>query len=171
MAFSLDPGECNLQLSSVVLFEVYLRMFRGNYKAKVDDKGRLKIPSAYKDWIDKTYGPEFFITSEDGQRATLFPLKEWEKKEALLEKMPSTDRAKIDYLDVTSFYGGMATMDEQGRVLLPVILREKAKLMGDVAVLGKQQVLEAVNFEVIDQRMANPLLTDDKRIRLAEFGI
>jgi MraZ protein len=146
-------------------------MFRGNHKAKVDDKGRLKIPSAYKERIDEVYGPEFFITSLDGTRAILFPLKEWEKKEALLEKMPSTDPARIDYLEVTSFYGGMATMDEQGRVLLPALLREKAKLLGDVAVLGKQQVMEAVDFAVIDQRMNAPLLTQERLVRLAEFGI
>ncbi len=146
-------------------------MFRGNHKARVDEKGRLKIPAAYKTRVDEVYGPEFFITSYDGTRAILFPMKEWEKKEALLEKMPSTDQAKIDFLDVTSFYGGVATMDDQGRVLLPAVLREKAKLVGDCSVLGKQQVLEAINFGEIEQRMETMPLTPAAMMRLAEFGV
>lgn len=40
-------------------------MFRGNNTATVDDKGRLKIPTAFKDILDEKYGHDFFVTSLD----------------------------------------------------------------------------------------------------------
>jgi MraZ protein len=140
-------------------------MFRGNHPTRVDEKGRLKLPAEFKRRVDEVYGPMFFITSMDGKRALIYPLKEWEAIEALLAKMSPMDRVRRKFQDVTNFYGQMAEMDAQGRVLIPQKLRELAKVTGDVEVLGSQTILEVVNTEVFNSLTTNESggvgLTDD----------
>lgn len=119
-------------------------MFRGNHPTRIDEKGRLKVPADFKRRVDELYGPQFFITSKDGKRAELYPMKEWERIEDALAKAPSSS-AKKKFLDVTNYYGQVVEMDAQGRLLIPQLLREAATLSGDVAVLGLQSYLAVVN--------------------------
>ena len=146
-------------------------MFRGNHPARVDEKGRLKLPAEFKRRVDEEYGEQFYITSKDGKVAEIYPLKEWEKFEAKLALIPNFNPAKKKLLDRLNYYGQMARMDEQGRVLLPQILREQAQVMGDVVVFGMQTYLEVANHESFKQNMeANPL-TEEDRQALADFGL
>jgi MraZ protein len=128
-------------------------MFRGNHPTRVDEKGRLKLPAAFKARVDEVYGPAFYITSMDGRRALVYPLKEWEQIEASLTLMSPMDPVRRRFQDVTNFYGQMAEMDAQGRLLIPQKLREFAKVTGDVEVLGSQTLLEVVNSEVFSELM------------------
>ena len=128
-------------------------MFRGNHPTRVDEKGRLKLPAEFKRRVDELYGPQFYITSMDGKRAQVYPLKEWEQIETSLAKMSPMDPVRKKFQDVTNFYGQMAEMDAQGRVLIPQKLRELAKVTGDVNVLGSQTLLEVVNAELFDAEM------------------
>ena len=112
-------------------------MFRGNHPAKVDEKGRLKLPAAFKQLVDAEHVTQFYITSTDGECAEIWPLPEWEEQEKRLANSSTMDEAIDKYLDLTSYYGQQVEMDSQGRVLLPQILRETAKLNAEVAVLGK----------------------------------
>ena len=57
-------------------------MFRGNHPTRVDEKGRLKLPAEFKRRVDELYGPMFYITSMDGKRAQVYPMKEWEAIES-----------------------------------------------------------------------------------------
>ncbi len=129
-------------------------MFRGNHPARVDEKGRLKLPVDFKSLLvpDADGKFVFYITSKDGERAEIWPIAAWEEVEAKLAEIPSTNPSKRKFLDVTNFYGQMAEMDNQGRVLLPQILRDKAQLVADVVVFGAQKFLEVMNRPVIDAR-------------------
>jgi MraZ protein len=122
-------------------------MFRGNIPTRVDDKGRLKLPADFKRLIDEHFGTQFFITSRDGKRAEIWPMKEWQKIEAKLETIPNSEAFKRKFLDRVNYYGQMAEMDAQGRLLIPQLLRETAKLDGDSDVLGRLDHLEIVNHE------------------------
>ena len=128
-------------------------MFRGNHPTRVDEKGRLKLPAEFKRRVDELYGPQFYITSMDGKRAQVYPLKEWEQIETSLAKMSPMDPVRKKFQDVTNFYGQMAEMDAQGRLLIPQKLRELAKVTGEVNVLGSQTLLEVVNAELFDAEM------------------
>ena len=146
-------------------------MFRGNHPARVDEKGRLKLPAEFKRRVDEEYGEQFYITSKDGKVAEIYPLKEWEKLDAKLAMIPNFNPAKKKLLDRLNYYGQMARMYEQGRVVLPQILRGQAQVMGDVVVFGMQTYLEVANHESFKQNMeANPL-TEEDRQALAEFGL
>ena len=146
-------------------------MFRGNQPTRMDDKGRLKLPADFKRQLDEGYGNQFYITSRDGVVAEIYPLKEWEKIEEKLAAVPSFNSAKKKLLGLVSYYGQMAEMDSQGRMLLPQILREKANLTGDVVVFGMQNHLEVANHEAFKKQMeANPLTPEDEQA-LAGFGL
>jgi len=146
-------------------------MFRGNHPTRVDEKGRLKLPADFKRRVDELYGPQFYITSKDGKRAEIYPLKEWEAIEAKLAGIPSMNPAKKKFLDVTNYYGQMAEMDAQGRLLLPQILRESAKVVGEVVVLGSQTMLEVVNHDAFKAELeAQPLSATDMAA-LADLGL
>ena len=145
-------------------------MFRGNQPARVDEKGRLKLPEKFKRMVEEMYGPQFYITSKDGERAELWPLKEWEKIEESLAKAPSS-AAKQKLLDVTNYYGQQVEMDAQGRLLMPLLLREKAALKGDVAVLGQQSKLVVINDERAQAKIAAAPLTGEDLDSLAIPGL
>jgi MraZ protein len=139
-------------------------MFRGNHPAKVDEKGRLKLPAAFKQIVDAQNVTQFYITSVDGKSAEVWPLPEWEKREHALAEFSTMDDAVQKYLNLTSYYGQQVEMDNQGRVLMPQILRGKAQLDGDVTVFGKMVLLEVHNREIFEQNLAaNELTTDDRK--------
>ncbi len=146
-------------------------MFRGNNPARADEKGRLKLPAEFKRQIEEQYGTQFYITSKDGKAAEIWPLQEWEKYELKLAAIPNFHPAKKKLLDRLNYYGQMAEIDAQGRVLLPQILRESARLNGDVVVFGMQTYLEVANREAFKQNMdENPLTPEDQQ-SLAGFGL
>lgn len=147
-------------------------MFRGNHQARVDEKGRLKLPADFKRRLDEEYGPRFFITSLDGKRVQIYPMREWEKIEAQMATLSQFDPDRARFFDVTNYYGQEVEMDAQGRVLLPQLVREAAKATGDVNVLGVQTMLEVVNDESFRNEMKGRTeaveLTMENRAALAE---
>jgi MraZ protein len=143
---------------------------RGNSPARVDEKGRLKIPAQFLDAL-REYGNQFYITSKTGEVALIYPLKVWSEIEDKLAKMPSTNPAKSKFLMRTSYFGQVVDMDGQGRVLLPPVLREAAQTKGDVDVFGKLDCLEVMNHaRVVDQLKNEPYTAEDDKA-LGEFGI
>jgi MraZ protein len=146
-------------------------MFRGNHPARVDEKGRLKLPAEFMRRCKDVYGDQFYITSKDGKRAEIYPLKEWEKIEERLAQIPSMNPHKKKFLDVTNYYGQMAQMDEQGRVLIPAILRQAASVKGEVVVLGSQTYLELVNHDAFKAELETQPLTMDDQAALADLGL
>ena len=131
-------------------------MFRGNHQTRVDEKFRLKLPAEFKRMVDEQYGPAFYITSQDGKRAQLWPMKVWEEYEAKIVQLEETDPDREDFLNVTSYYGQTVEMDSQGRLLMPPVIRQEAKLTGDVNVLGMQKILEVTNLEMFKVERARP---------------
>jgi MraZ protein len=142
-------------------------VFRGNNPAKVDDKGRLKIPSAFKTLLDAANVTQLYITSTDGKKAEIWPLPEWEKREKLLAEHSNLDDAVEKYLNLTSYYGQQVEMDSQSRVVLPQKLRDKGKLDAEVVVLGKLVYLEVQNEKEFEQGLAAYEMTADDRKSVA----
>jgi MraZ protein len=136
-------------------------MFRGNNPATVDDKGRLKIPSAFKAELDEKYGQDFFVTSLDGKSVWVYPLPEWIKIEEKLAPLPSMNKAKKRFLDRTNYWGQAARADAQGRILIPALLRESAGVQGEVAVMGHEERLEVWSMERLREPMSEPFSDED----------
>ena len=142
-------------------------MFLGSYPTRVDEKGRLKMPADFKREMEEEQ--EFYITSLDGKKAHLYPMAEWKKKEAILKTIPSSNPAKIRYIAVTSRFGAVTKMDNQGRLLLPSRLRESASITGDVEVVGAQEFLEVVERTLFDQE-TQPMRPEEMAV-LEGFGL
>ncbi|HEY6847655.1 MAG TPA: division/cell wall cluster transcriptional repressor MraZ [Terracidiphilus sp.] len=143
-------------------------MFRGNNPAKVDDKGRLKIPSAFKALLDQANVTELYITSTDGRKAEIWPLPEWEKREKMLVENSSNMVDAVEkYLNLTSYYGQQVEIDSQSRVVLPQKLRDKGKLDAEVVVLGKLVYLEVQNEKEFEQNLGAYEMTADDRKSVA----
>ena len=132
---------------------------RGNCPAKVDEKGRLKIPSVFLDEL-KEYGNQFYITSTTGETARIYPMRVWSEIEDKLAQKPSTDVAKRKFLMRTSYFGQVAELDGQGRLLLPAVLREAAQTMGEVDVFGALNYLEVMNHTRVLDKLKNEPYTD-----------
>lgn len=149
-------------------------MFRGTYQARVDDKGRLKVPAEFKREIDERYlssSGKFYVTSRNGKIAEIHPLEEWEKIEERLDKAPTSSPAVQKFLDVTSYYGQVIEMDAQGRLLLPSLLRDDADLKAEVSVVGSLRYLKVRNQEAYRKVITENPLTDEDAKALSELGI
>src|SRR5919197_514257 len=122
-------------------------MFRGNSPASVDDKGRLKVPNAFRSLLESKYGRELFLTSLTGESVRIYPMPVWLEIERKLGQMPSSHPARLRFLDRISYFGQLGELDVQGRVIIPVRLRDAATMAGEVDVLGMFDYLEVWNHD------------------------
>ncbi|HEU4594136.1 MAG TPA: division/cell wall cluster transcriptional repressor MraZ [Pyrinomonadaceae bacterium] len=146
-------------------------MLRGNYTARMDGKGRLKVPSVFRRYLAEKYGPEFYVTSLNGECVRIFPLPEWESIEQRLALLPSMDPARRKFLDRTNYYGQQAELDGQGRILIHPLLRKSAGVLGDVAVLGYLTYLEVWELERFERRLLSDPYTEEDEASIARLGI
>ena len=91
-------------------------MLRGNFSAKIDDKGRLKIPTLFRAAIEDRFGTQLFITSLTGELVLIYPMPVWVEVEHKLAKIPSTLPARVKYFDRVNYYGQPGEFDNQGRI-------------------------------------------------------
>ncbi len=146
-------------------------MFRGSAAAKIDDKGRLKMPMEFRRLFDEQYGPHVFITSVNGESALVYPLPVWEEIEAALAALPKTDRVKQRYLERVHYYGQQARLDAQARVVMPQILRESAEITGEVVVSARLDHLEVWNHQRLQERFARQPFGEEDFRELSEKGL
>lgn len=147
-------------------------MLRGNYQARVDEKGRLKVPAAFLSELKKEeYGDEFFVTSTNGQFARIWPLEVWKRVEERLAQASSSNRSKKKFLNLVNYYGQSVKLDKQGRLLIPPLLRSSAAMKGEVDVLGSLTYLDIWNHQrFLEDIRKNPLSPDDEKI-LDDLGV
>jgi MraZ protein len=146
-------------------------VFRGHEQARIDDKGRLKVPNVFRSLLETKYGRELFLTSLTGEYVRLYPMPVWVDIEEKLGRMPSTHPSRVRFLDRINFFGQAVELDTQGRVLVPARLRETAAIAGDVDVLGQYNYLDTWNHDRLQAKLQRDPYTDDDAKALSEFGI
>ena len=135
--------------------------FRGSAPARLDEKGRLKVPNLLRQQIEDALGPDFFVTSLHGKEVLLYPMSMWRALEEKLAALPAIHRAKTRFLERVNFYGQDASMDGQGRILVPQILRDTAKLPADVVVTGNIDHLVVSDRAALASRLASDEFSAD----------
>jgi MraZ protein len=147
-------------------------MLRGNHPARIDEKGRIKVPNGFRSVVEAQYGPELFVTSVTGEYVRLYPMAVWLEIERRLVEVPSTHPSKVRFLERVNFFGQAVSLDKQGRVVLPQLLRETAAMAGEVSVLGQQNHLAVWNQKRLMERLfkKDPFTEEDGRV-LSGFGI
>ena len=146
-------------------------MFRGHEAARIDDKGRLKVPNVFRAALESKYGREVFLTSLSGEYARIYPMPVWLELEEKLGKMPSTHPSQTRFLDRVNFFGQIGELDAQGRLLIPARLRETATIAGDVDVIGQYNWLDVWNHDRFLTKLQREPYTDDDARALSEHGI
>ena len=146
-------------------------MLRGNLPATVDGKGRLKVPTGFKTFLDENYGPDFYVTSLTGECVRVYPFAVWRGLEEKLMALPSMNGSKRKLLDRTNYWGQQVKMDAQGRILIPSQLRESSAMRGAVAVMGYLNYLEVWNEERFREHLERNQLTGEDEKTLSDLGI
>jgi len=146
-------------------------MLRGNAPATIDEKGRLKIPTSFRTYIDESWGSDFYVTSLSGESVLVYPLSVWQEIEERLAKLPSLNPTKKKFLDRTNFYGQVTSADKSGRILIPQLLRESAEMSGEVAVLGYLDHLDVWNHQRFLARIKGQDFTEEDQETLSQLGI
>lgn len=113
-------------------------MFIGEYEHSIDQKGRVIIPSKFRENL----GIKFIVTKGLDNCLFVYPQNEWALLEAKLKTLPLTSREARAF--VRFFFSGATEceIDKQGRILIPTNLREHASLDKDVVIIGVSNRVE-----------------------------
>ena len=118
-------------------------MFMGEYRHTVDPKGRLIVPSKFRELL----GAEFVVTRGLDGCLFVYPMDSWEAYVADLKKLPLTDKNARLFMRFIVAGATTCELDKQGRILLPATLREFAGLEKDVLLAGMLDHIEIWNEE------------------------
>jgi len=130
---------------------------------KVDQKGRLKIPVILLSNARKL-GTGFYITSEIGDFVRIYPLHVWEEIIERLARLSSHNTNGQKLLARAKYFGETVSIDKQGRLLIPVVLRKIAKMRGEVDVLDYPNYLEVWNHaRLVDNHKRSPITANDAK--------
>ena len=143
-------------------------MFIGEYQHTLDSKGRVIIPSRFRESL----GDGFVMTKGLDNCLFLYPRSEWSILEEKLKALPLTNRDARAF--IRFFFSGAAecTIDKQGRVLIPSNLREHSRLEKDVVVIGVSTRMEIWSKEEWDSYNNDDNLSyDNIAEKMAELGI
>jgi len=130
--------------------------FRGRFFLSIDAKGRVNVPSAFRQVLEERYGdPRLVLATPFDRCVNVYPLKEWEEIEARAAQMPPTKQNVKIYF--RHFIGSAVECecDRQGRILLPPSHKDWARIDGgQVTFLGQITKMEIWNRAALDQSMA-----------------
>ncbi len=121
-------------------------MFRGRYEHSIDQKGRISIPSRFREILAAQYDERLIVTNFD-QCLWAYPFPEWKKVE---DKVAALPQLKAEVKALQRFFisaASEAPLDKQGRILIPPTLREYADLGKDCVMVGMTQRIEIWSLE------------------------
>jgi MraZ protein len=128
---------------------------RGTLSGRVDEKGRLKLPSALVQYLEALGERKVFVTTLNISTALIYPISVWRETEKMLQEPGEDADSRADVAFVANHYGEDAEIDGQGRVLVPTTLRRELELeKDDVHLLFYKQRIEIFGSRVYEQRLA-----------------
>jgi MraZ protein len=123
-------------------------MFYGEYEHSIDRKGRLIIPSKFREVFKEHYAERFFVTRGLDQCLFMFTEDEWKVQENKFKNLPFTRKEARRFNRL--FFSGASSVacDAQGRILLPTYLKEFAKVKRDVMIAGIANRIEIWSLDL-----------------------
>ena len=143
-------------------------MFIGEYLHSLDLKGRVIIPSKFREDL----GGDFIMTKGLDNCLFVYPKTEWDSFESKLKQLPITSKDARAFVRV--FFAGASEceLDKQGRVTIPQNLREHGKIDKDIVIIGVSTRLEIWGKEEWENyNETSDLSYDDMAERMAQLGI
>lgn len=144
------------------------KMFIGEFQHSLDNKGRLIIPSKFREGL----GERFVLTKGLDNCLFVYPLLEWHNFEEKLKTLPLTSRDARAF--VRFFFSGATEceLDKQGRILLPANLREYSGIEKDAVVIGVSTRVEIWSSEEWNRYNSDTIMGYDKIAeRMEQLGI
>lgn len=140
-------------------------MFRGANALTVDDKGRMAMPARYRERLQSSCNGQMVLTVSDGDPCLwLYPLHEWEEVERKLVRLPSLNKATVRLKRLLIGHATECELDGSGRILLPPLLREFAKIEKRVLLSGQGNKFELWNEDAHNQLIADLLTQQDDEL-------
>jgi MraZ protein len=121
-------------------------MFRGANKLTLDAKGRMVMPTRYRERLQERCGGKLVITVDRDQCLLIYPMPDWEEIERKLMRLPSLDPRSRRLQRLMVGHATEVDLDGHGRLLLPPNLREFGSLTRDATLIGQGQ-----HFELWDE--------------------
>ena len=146
-------------------------MFRGRFEHTIDAKGRISVPSRFREILKDRYDERLIITNFDSCLVA-YPFSEWEIIEQKASNLSMLKKEPAQFLRF--FYSGAAEccVDKLGRILIPQVLRDYAKLEKEIVLVGvlkRIEIWSKARWEsVIVKSQEN---FDDARDVLASLGL
>lgn len=113
-------------------------MFIGEYKHNLDTKGRIIIPSKFREELHTT----FILTRGLDGCLTIYSLKQWEKLFEEVNKLPTTKKAARQYVRMLTSTATECTLDSQGRIQIPAFLSRPVNITKECVVIGANDHIE-----------------------------
>ena len=131
---------------------------RGFHPARVDEKGRLKLPSVIAEYIAALGDQRVFVTTVNGSTARIYPISVWRQNENLLEEGGEDTELKEDVAFIAYHFGADSDVDAQGRVLMPTELRRTLHMEGEqVHLRCFKQAIDVIGSDVYGERLAKAM--------------
>ncbi|MGZ3604750.1 MAG: division/cell wall cluster transcriptional repressor MraZ [Thermodesulfobacteriota bacterium] len=121
-------------------------MFRGRYEYVIDSKGRISIPSKFKEILNQEYDNRLVITNYD-HCLVAYPFQEWSLIEEKVKNLPALSKDARAFFRFFYSSGIDCEIDKHGRLLIPQSLRDYANLQKDVVLVGSGKKIEIWNKE------------------------
>lgn len=135
-------------------------MFRGRYTHTIDAKGRVSIPSKFREVINGRADQAFMITNDLDPCLVAYPMDEWMEMERRLQSLPSFVPETVQFRRFFISGAQECPVDRQGRILIPSSLREYAQLDREALFVG---LLE--RFEIWSPQLWKPKPENVERMR------
>jgi len=141
-------------------------LFRGVNNISLDAKGRMAIPTRFRESLRSSCASQLVITVDTDRCLLIYPLPEWQEIEHKLVKLPSLNKAARDLLRMLMGNATDVEMDGQGRILIPPALRDYAKLEKKAVMIGQGHKFELWNEESWNSRLSEWQETDLEQLEL-----
>lgn len=139
---------------------------RGFFSARVDEKGRLKLPAAIAQYLAASGDQKVFVTTLDRSTARIYPISVWQETERMLEEPGEDVDDRSDIALVAYHFGADSDIDPQGRVLVPTELRRELKFENEqVHLRCFKQRIDVIGDEAYQQRLANASQGIDEKVK------
>ncbi len=145
-------------------------MFRGHFRHTIDPKGRLSIPSKFREGLRES-GSDRLVIAPNGKSLDVYPEDKWRELEEKVAQLPKLDPDRRQFQHVYLSAGLDVMLDPHGRIQILQDYRERSGLAKNVLIVGMLDYFEIWDEARWDmhQREASPL--DDVRTRLAAKGV
>ncbi len=125
-------------------------MFRGQFIHKISKTGRISVPSKFRDNLKKKFKTNFLVLSTFEDSIICYPLTEWEKLEKKILNLPQFKKETIEFERYLIGNAHECEIDNEGRIMLPNILRKTFKISGIAVFVGMLS-----RFEIWSQKNWN----------------